>query len=158
MCSMGSWDSVQPIWAARVVATNSKIDRASFEIDRIVSFVAVSSSATMAEHQPQHLPEHLLTGPHDPPQQPPRSHCQAPVLVPAVIMVALLTMGFLASGGFGVAGGDGVVVDIRVLYWEAPSWSRTNRPREDEVQLANKAREMKERAQKFNIKLVKNVC
>ncbi|KAK4776880.1 hypothetical protein SAY86_005568 [Trapa natans] len=58
------------------LCSNSKIDRASFETDRIVSFVAVSSSATMADHQPQHLPENLLTGPHDPPKQPPRSHCQ----------------------------------------------------------------------------------
>ncbi|MCI74958.1 oleosin, partial [Trifolium medium] len=34
----------------------------------------------------------------------------SPVLVPAVISVALLTLGFLASGGFGVAA-------ITVLAW-----------------------------------------
>ncbi|GAV79479.1 Oleosin domain-containing protein [Cephalotus follicularis] len=71
----------------------------------------------------------------------------SPVLVPAVITVALLVMGFLASGGFGVAA-------ITVLSWiyryvtgrHPPGAEKLDEAR---MKLASKAREMKDRAEQF---------
>lgn len=71
----------------------------------------------------------------------------SPVLVPAVITVALLTMGFLASGGFGVAA-------VTVLSWIYRYVTGKHPPGADQIdharmKLASKAREMKDRAEQF---------
>ncbi|OWM75721.1 oleosin 1-like [Punica granatum] len=71
----------------------------------------------------------------------------SPVLVPAVITVALLTMGFLASGGFGVAA-------LTVLSWIYRYVTGKHPPGADQIdharmKLASKAREMKDRAEQF---------
>ncbi|KAJ0961883.1 hypothetical protein J5N97_029711 [Dioscorea zingiberensis] len=69
----------------------------------------------------------------------------SPVLVPAVISVCLIFSGFLASGGFGVAG-------LSVLSWmyrymtgqQPPGAGKLDQARQ---KLAEKAREVKESAQ-----------
>lgn len=71
----------------------------------------------------------------------------SPVLVPAVITVALLTMGFLASGGFGVAA-------VTVLSWIYRYVTGKHPPGAEQIdharmKLASKAREMKDRAEQF---------
>ncbi|XP_038876351.1 oleosin 1-like [Benincasa hispida] len=71
----------------------------------------------------------------------------SPVLVPAVITVSLLIMGFLASGGFGVAG-------ITVFSWIYRYVTGKHPPGADQLdlarhKLASKAREMKDRAEQF---------
>ncbi|KAJ4706528.1 Oleosin [Melia azedarach] len=71
----------------------------------------------------------------------------SPVLVPAVITVALLITGFLSSGGFGIAA-------ITVLSWiyryvtgkQPPGAEQLDQAR---LKLAGKAREMKDRAEQF---------
>ncbi|CAJ2629288.1 unnamed protein product [Trifolium pratense] len=69
----------------------------------------------------------------------------SPVLVPAVITVALLTLGFLASGGFGVAA-------ITVLAWIYKYVTGNHPPGADQLdtarhRLINKARELKDYSQ-----------
>jgi uncharacterized membrane protein len=69
----------------------------------------------------------------------------SPVLVPAVITVALLTLGFLASGGFGVAA-------ITVLAWIYKYVTGNHPPGADQLdtarhRLMNKAREIKDYGQ-----------
>ncbi|KAJ4837501.1 hypothetical protein Tsubulata_009940 [Turnera subulata] len=71
----------------------------------------------------------------------------SPVLVPAVITVALIIMGFLSSGGFGVAA-------ITVLTWIYRYVSGRRPPMADQLdqarqKLAGKAREMKDRAEQY---------
>ncbi|KAJ8752834.1 hypothetical protein K2173_008569 [Erythroxylum novogranatense] len=71
----------------------------------------------------------------------------SPVLVPAVITVSLLILGFLASGGFGVAA-------ITVLSWIYRYVTGRHPPGADQLDqarqnLAGKAREMKDRAEQF---------
>ncbi|KAK3403709.1 oleosin 1 [Eucalyptus grandis] len=71
----------------------------------------------------------------------------SPVLVPAVITVGLLIMGFLASGGFGVAA-------VTVLSWIYRYVTGKHPPGADQLdqarmKLASKAREMKDRAEQF---------
>ncbi|KAI8030396.1 Oleosin 1 [Camellia lanceoleosa] len=71
----------------------------------------------------------------------------SPVLVPAAITECLLIMGFLASGGFGVAG-------ISVLSWIYRYVTGKHPPGADQLdqartKLASKAREMKDRAEQF---------
>ena len=71
----------------------------------------------------------------------------SPVLVPAVITVALLTLGFLASGGFGVAA-------VTVLNWIYRYVTGKHPPGADQLEqarmkLAGKAREMKDRAEQY---------
>ncbi|CAK7335882.1 unnamed protein product [Dovyalis caffra] len=71
----------------------------------------------------------------------------SPVIVPAVITVSLLLMGFLASGGFGVAG-------ITVMSWIYRYVTGRHPPGADTLEqarmkLAGKAREMKDRAEQF---------
>ncbi|KAL9411933.1 hypothetical protein AB3S75_045521 [Citrus x aurantiifolia] len=71
----------------------------------------------------------------------------SPVLVPAVITVSLLIMGFLASGGFGVAA-------ISVLSWIYRYVTGGHPPGADQLEqarmkLAGKAREMRDRAEQF---------
>ncbi|XP_021905731.1 oleosin 1-like [Carica papaya] len=71
----------------------------------------------------------------------------SPVLVPAVIAVALLITGFLASGGFGVAA-------ITVLSWIYRYVTGRHPPGADKLdqarmKLAGKAREMKEKAEQY---------
>uniref|UniRef100_A0A2N9G8G9 Oleosin n=1 Tax=Fagus sylvatica TaxID=28930 RepID=A0A2N9G8G9_FAGSY len=71
----------------------------------------------------------------------------SPVLVPAVITVALIIMGFLASGGFGVAA-------VTVLSWIYRYVTGGHPLGADQLdharyRLANKAREMKDRAEQF---------
>ncbi|KAB5573369.1 hypothetical protein DKX38_000563 [Salix brachista] len=71
----------------------------------------------------------------------------SPVIVPAVITVSLLLMGFLASGGFGVAG-------ITVMSWIYGYATGRHPPGADQLdqarmKLACKAREMKDRAEQF---------
>ncbi|KAG7966287.1 hypothetical protein I3843_08G042900 [Carya illinoinensis] len=71
----------------------------------------------------------------------------SPVLVPAVIAAALIILGFLASGGFGVAA-------VTVLSWiyryvtgrQPPGAEQIDQAR---MKLASKAREMKDRAEQF---------
>ncbi|XP_045820043.1 oleosin Ara h 11.0102-like [Trifolium pratense] len=69
----------------------------------------------------------------------------SPVLVPTVITVALLTLGFLASGGFGVAA-------ITVLAWIYKYVTGNHPPGADQLdtarhRLINKARELKDYSQ-----------
>ena len=71
----------------------------------------------------------------------------SPVLVPAVITVALIFMGFLASGGFGIAA-------VTVLSWIYRYVTGKHPPGADQLdharlKLASKAREMKDRAEQF---------
>ncbi|KAF8042470.1 hypothetical protein BT93_A0946 [Corymbia citriodora subsp. variegata] len=71
----------------------------------------------------------------------------SPVIVPAVITVGLLIMGFLASGGFGVAA-------VTVLSWIYKYVTGKHPPGADQLdqarmKLASKAREMKDRADQF---------
>ncbi|XP_010555609.1 PREDICTED: oleosin Bn-III-like [Tarenaya hassleriana] len=71
----------------------------------------------------------------------------SPVLVPAVITVALLVTGFLASGGFGIAA-------ITVFSWIYRYVTGRHPPGADKLdsarlKLASKAQEMKDRAQQF---------
>nr|QUV72334.1 oleosin [Anacardium occidentale] len=71
----------------------------------------------------------------------------SPVLVPAVITMALLTTGFLASGGFGVAA-------ITVLSWIYRFVTGKQPPGADQFdyarnKLAGKAREMKDRVEQY---------
>ncbi|KAK4799204.1 hypothetical protein SAY86_024569 [Trapa natans] len=71
----------------------------------------------------------------------------SPVLVPAVFAVTLLTMGFLASGGFGLAA-------VTVLSWIYRYLTGKHPPGADQInharmKLASKAREMKDRAEQF---------
>lgn len=71
----------------------------------------------------------------------------SPVLVPAVITVALIFIGFLASGGFGVAA-------VTVLSWIYRYVTGKHPPGADQLdlarlKLASKAREMKDRAEQF---------
>lgn len=68
----------------------------------------------------------------------------SPVLVPAVITLGLLIMGFLASGGFGIAA-------VTVLSWIYRYVTGKHPPGADQLdharlKLASKAREMKDRA------------
>lgn len=69
----------------------------------------------------------------------------SPVLVPAVIIVALLTLGFFVSGGFGVAA-------ITVLAWIYRYVTGKHPPGADQLdtarhKLMNKAREIKDYGQ-----------
>lgn len=69
----------------------------------------------------------------------------SPVLVPAVITVALLSLGFLASWGFGVAA-------ITVLAWIYRYFTGMHPPGADQLdtarhKLMNKAREIKDYGQ-----------
>ncbi|KAH7687549.1 Oleosin protein [Dioscorea alata] len=69
----------------------------------------------------------------------------SPVLVPAAIAVCLLVTGFLASGGFGVAG-------LSVLSWMYRYLTGKHPPGADQLdqarqKLAAKAREVKDSAQ-----------
>ncbi|KAK7861310.1 oleosin Cor a 13-like [Quercus suber] len=71
----------------------------------------------------------------------------SPVLVPAIIAVALIFMGFIASGGFGVAA-------LTVLSWIYRYVTGEHPPGADQLdharlKLASKAREMKDRAEQF---------
>ncbi|XP_062165507.1 oleosin Cor a 13 [Alnus glutinosa] len=71
----------------------------------------------------------------------------SPVLVPAVITVSLIIMGFLTSGGFGVAA-------VTVLSWIYRYVTGRHPPGADQLdharmKLASKAREMKDRAEQF---------
>ncbi|KAM5557005.1 oleosin 1-like [Rosa sericea] len=71
----------------------------------------------------------------------------SPVLVPAVITVALIMTGFLASGGFGVAA-------ISVLSWIYKYVTGSHPPGSEQLdsarhKLAGKARDMKDRAEQF---------
>ncbi|XP_061999551.1 oleosin 1-like [Rosa rugosa] len=71
----------------------------------------------------------------------------SPVLVPAVITVALIMTGFLASGGFGVAA-------ISVLSWIYKYVTGSQPPGAEQLdsarhKLAGKARDMKDRAEQF---------
>ncbi|KAF3969183.1 hypothetical protein ACB098_12G106500 [Castanea mollissima] len=71
----------------------------------------------------------------------------SPVLVPAVITVALIFMGFLASGGFGVAA-------VTVLSWIYGYVTGKHPPGADQLdhaslKLASKAQEVKDRAEQF---------
>ncbi|XP_044478935.1 oleosin 1-like [Mangifera indica] len=71
----------------------------------------------------------------------------SPVLVPAVITVGLLTMGFLASGGFGVAA-------ITVLSWIYRYVTGKHPPGTDQLDYARnkltaKAREMKDKVDQY---------
>ena len=71
----------------------------------------------------------------------------SPVLVPAAIAVFLLVVGFLASGGFGVAA-------VTVLSWIYRYVTGRHPPGADQLEsarmkLASKAREMKDRAEQF---------
>lgn len=71
----------------------------------------------------------------------------SPVLVPAVITVALIFIGFLASGGFGVAA-------VTVLSWIYRYVTGKHPSGADQLdlarlKLASKAREMKDRAEQF---------
>ncbi|CAI0450551.1 unnamed protein product [Linum tenue] len=71
----------------------------------------------------------------------------SPVLVPALVTVGLLTTGFLASGGFGIAA-------ITVLSWIYRYVTGRHPPGADSLdqarmKLAGKAREMKDRATEF---------
>ena len=71
----------------------------------------------------------------------------SPVLVPAVITVGLIIIGFLASGGFGVAA-------ISVLSWIYRYVTGKHPPGADQLdqarhKLASKAREMKDKAEQF---------
>ncbi|XP_068316380.1 oleosin 1-like [Pyrus communis] len=69
----------------------------------------------------------------------------SPVLVPAVITLSLIIMGFLTSGGFGVA-------SVTVLTWIYRYVTGKQLPGADQLdsarhKLAGKAREMKDRAE-----------
>ncbi|KAF5743618.1 oleosin 1-like [Tripterygium wilfordii] len=71
----------------------------------------------------------------------------SPVIVPAVITVALILAGFLASGGFGVAA-------ITAFSWLFRYVTGRHPPGADQLEqarmkLAGKAREIKDRAQEF---------
>ncbi|XVF11293.1 hypothetical protein REPUB_Repub08aG0014400 [Reevesia pubescens] len=71
----------------------------------------------------------------------------SPVLVPAVIAVALLVTGFMVSGGFGIAA-------ITALSWMYRYVSGRHPPEADQldqarIKLASKAREMKDRAEQL---------
>ncbi len=71
----------------------------------------------------------------------------SPVLVPAVITVALLILGFLTSGGFGVAA-------ITVLSWIYRYVTGEHPPGSDQLEharmkLGAKGREMKDRVEQF---------
>lgn len=71
----------------------------------------------------------------------------SPVLVPAAIAVFFLVLGFLASGGFGVAA-------VTVLSWIYRYVTGRHPPGADHLdsarmKLASKAREMKDRAEQF---------
>ncbi|KAH8513128.1 hypothetical protein H0E87_006428 [Populus deltoides] len=73
----------------------------------------------------------------------------SPVIVPAVITVYLLLMGFLASGGFGVTG-------IAVMSWIYRYVTGRHPPGAEQLdqagmKLAGKAREMKERGEQFGL-------
>ncbi|XP_010536555.1 PREDICTED: oleosin 18.5 kDa-like [Tarenaya hassleriana] len=71
----------------------------------------------------------------------------SPVLVPAVITVALLITGFLSSGGFGIAA-------ITVFSWIYRYVTGKHPPGADKLdsarmKLASKAQDLKDRAQQF---------
>ncbi|CAI9774965.1 unnamed protein product [Fraxinus pennsylvanica] len=71
----------------------------------------------------------------------------SPVLVPAAITIFLLSSGFLASGGFGVAA-------VSVLSWIYRYVTGKHPPGADQLdqartKLATKAREMKDKAEQF---------
>nr|ABQ57397.1 oleosin L-isoform [Ficus pumila var. awkeotsang] len=71
----------------------------------------------------------------------------SPVLVPAVITLGLIIIGFLASGGFGVAA-------LTVLSWIYRYVTGKHPPGADQLdqarhKLASKAREMKDKAEQF---------
>ncbi|GLU20871.1 hypothetical protein SLE2022_370490 [Rubroshorea leprosula] len=71
----------------------------------------------------------------------------SPILVPAIITVSLLVMGFLASGGFGVAA-------VSVLAWIYRYVTGKHPIGADQIdqartKLATKAREMKDRAEQL---------
>ncbi|KAJ6962075.1 hypothetical protein NC652_000897 [Populus alba x Populus x berolinensis] len=76
----------------------------------------------------------------------------SPVIVPAVMTVSLLLMGFLASGGFGVAG-------ITAMSWIYGYVTGRHPPGADQleqarIKLAGKAREMKDRAEQFGHQVI----
>ncbi|KAG6788123.1 hypothetical protein POTOM_004177 [Populus tomentosa] len=76
----------------------------------------------------------------------------SPVIVPAVMTVSLLLMGFLASGGFGVAG-------ITAMSWIYGYVTGRHPPGADQLEqarmkLAGKAREMKDRAEQFGHQVI----
>ncbi|KAL9406711.1 hypothetical protein Peur_003683 [Populus x canadensis] len=76
----------------------------------------------------------------------------SPVIVPAVMTVSLLLMGFLASGGFGVAG-------ITAMSWIYGYVTGRHPPGSDQLEqarmkLAVKAREMKDRAEQFGHQVI----
>ncbi|KAI5601129.1 hypothetical protein POPTR_001G080000v4 [Populus trichocarpa] len=76
----------------------------------------------------------------------------SPVIVPAVMAVSLLLMGFLASGGFGVAG-------ITAMSWIYGYVTGRHPPGSDQleqarIKLAVKAREMKDRAEQFGHQVI----
>ncbi|GKV17512.1 hypothetical protein SLEP1_g28010 [Rubroshorea leprosula] len=71
----------------------------------------------------------------------------SPILVPAIMAVSLLVMGFLASGGFGVAA-------VSVLAWIYRYVTGKHPIGADQIdqartKLATKAREMKDRAEQL---------
>lgn len=71
----------------------------------------------------------------------------SPVLVPAAIAVFFLVLGFLTSGGFGVAA-------VTVLSWIYRYVTGRHPPGAEQLEsarmkLASKAREMKDRAEQF---------
>ncbi|KAL9237154.1 hypothetical protein vseg_011739 [Gypsophila vaccaria] len=71
----------------------------------------------------------------------------SPVLVPAAITVVLLTIGFLASGGFGITA-------VSVLAWVYRYMTGRNPPGADQLEmarmkLAGKARDVKDTAQHY---------
>ncbi|XP_011022366.1 PREDICTED: oleosin 1-like [Populus euphratica] len=73
----------------------------------------------------------------------------SPVIVPAVITVYLLLMGFLVSGGFGVTG-------ITVMTWMYRYVTGMHPPGAEQLdqavmKLVGKAREMKERGELFGL-------
>ncbi|KAJ8772343.1 hypothetical protein K2173_027520 [Erythroxylum novogranatense] len=71
----------------------------------------------------------------------------SPVIVPAVITAALLIMGFLASGGFGIA----AVTVLSCIYRYVTGRHPAGADQLDQARqkLAGKAREMKDRAEQF---------
>ncbi|XP_011026733.1 PREDICTED: oleosin 1-like [Populus euphratica] len=76
----------------------------------------------------------------------------SPVIVPAAMTISLLLMGFLASGGFGVAG-------ITAMSWIYGYVTGRHPPGADQLEqarmkLAGKAREMKDRAEQFGHQVI----
>jgi hypothetical protein len=68
----------------------------------------------------------------------------SPILVPAVITVALLTLGFMASGGFGVAAVSVLTWMYRYVTGKHPAG--TEQFDNTRMKLGSKAQEMNERA------------